>query len=157
MAAAEASCVWKPELSPLPPAEDLLADFFDFYAHRFDWESEVASIRLGCRSTLSTPELAGFVNPPRRTTASRSGNRRQAVIAVEDPFERRNLSVVVTAGGARRLAERLVVATRLVALGSPEKVLSEEHPSSSPSSLPPAPPPLPPRPARIVARGRADV
>jgi hypothetical protein len=77
---------------------DLLLGFFVYYAHVFDWKTDVVSVRMGRRYGI-TDWLKSYNDHPVTKQHVLSGGRRAyrpKCCCIEDPFELRNLTRTLT-------------------------------------------------------------
>lgn len=80
---------------------ELLCGFFTFYNCDFRWGSEVVSIRIGVRKSITDPVFVQLSQGSRSMTELPPGTDR---IHIEDPFDlSRNLHCVMDTGGLVRL------------------------------------------------------
>lgn len=103
---------------------ELFQGFLRFYADSFDWRTEVASVRLGRRSTTTLkPEARHFAPEP--PNAVQQAAPPDPVVfhlcpVIEDPYEPvRNVAASVAATGLARIHEELQRSCRLCDASAP--------------------------------------
>jgi len=91
---------------------ELFSAFISFYCNKVDWNTEVASLQSGHRTTQETCSLA-------RHMLRADVGTIEAAPCIQDPFEpTRNRGTYVTLASLKRLREELVRAEKLAATGT---------------------------------------